>query len=117
MAQRSRSRPPSWPTSSTRTASWSTSGARERGSRRCWRRACEMRQEVLAPLNSMTLDDLAEFKTANTAPEFLTRHVFERLAEAVRAGRLGRDGRDIAAIRVTIGESPSARAWFEAPLW
>jgi len=80
-------------------------------------RAFEVLKEVLAPLNYKNLDDLAEFKNVNTTTEFLTRHVFDRLAEAVRAGRLGRAGRDIAAIRVTIAESPSARAWFEAPLW
>jgi predicted RNA-binding protein YlqC (UPF0109 family) len=43
--------------------------------------------------------------------------VHDRLAEAVRAGKLGRNGREINAIRVTIAESPSARAWYEAPLW
>ena len=80
-------------------------------------RAFEVLKEVLAPLNYKNLDDFAEFKNINTTTEFLTRHVFDRLAEAVRAGRLGRNGRDIAAIRVTIGESPSARAWYEAPLW
>jgi len=53
----------------------------------------------------------------NTTTEFLTRYVFDRLAEAARAGRLGREGRELAAIRVTIAESPLARAWYEAPLW
>ena len=80
-------------------------------------RAFDVLKEVLAPLNYKNLDDFAEFKSVNTTTEFLTRHVFDRLADAVRAGRLGRNGREIAAIRVTIAESPSARGWFEAPLW
>jgi hypothetical protein len=39
------------------------------------------------------------------------------MAEAARSGGLGRDGRELGAIRVTVAESPSARAWYEAPLW
>jgi 6-pyruvoyl-tetrahydropterin synthase len=80
-------------------------------------RAFEALKAVLAPLNYRNLDEVAEFRNANTTTEFLTRHVFEQLAEAVRAGKLGRDGREISALRITIAESPSARAWYEAPLW
>ena len=42
---------------------------------------------------------------------------YDRLAEAARAGKLGREGRELAAIRITISESHVARAWYEAPLW
>ena len=80
-------------------------------------RAFEVLKAVLAPLNYRNLDDMPEFKGVNTTTEFLTLHVFNGLAAAVRSGQLGRDGREIAAIRVTIGESPTARAWYEAPLW
>ena len=34
-----------------------------------------------------------------------------------RAGELGRDGRELKAIRVTLSESHVARAWYEADLW
>ena len=34
-----------------------------------------------------------------------------------REGDLGRDGRELKAIRVTHSESHVARAWYEAPLW
>jgi 6-pyruvoyl-tetrahydropterin synthase len=80
-------------------------------------RAFEVLKAVLAPLNYRNLDELPEFKEVNTTTEFLTMHVYARLADAARSDQLGRDGREIAAIRVTIAESPSARAWFEAPLW
>ena len=80
-------------------------------------RAFEVLKAVLAPLNYRNLDEFPDFKNVNTTTEFLTRHVFDRIAEQVRAGKLGRDGREIAAIRVTIAESPSARAWYEAPVW
>ena len=72
---------------------------------------------ALKPLNYRNLDDLPQFKGVNTTTEFLTRYVFDRLAEAARAGALGRAGGKLAAIRVTVAESPSARAWYEAPLW
>lgn len=80
-------------------------------------RANDVLKAVLGSLNYRNLDDLPEFKGANTTTEFLTKHVFDKLAAAVRAGELGRDGREIAALRITIGESPTARAWYEAPLW
>jgi len=38
-------------------------------------------------------------------------------ASTARAGSLGRDGRELKAIRVTLSESHVARAWYEAPLW
>jgi len=79
-------------------------------------RAHEALKAVLGPLNYRNLDEMADFNGANTTTEFLARHVFEGLAEAARAGLLGRDAREIAAIRVTIAESPLARAWYEAPV-
>ena len=80
-------------------------------------RAFDVLKEVLGPLNYRNLDDVAEFKSINTTTEFLTRHVFDNLAAAVKGGRLGRDGREIGAIRVTVAESPTARAWYEGALW
>lgn len=72
---------------------------------------------VLAPLNYRNLDDLPTFKDANTTTEFLARYVFEQIAGMARSGSIGRQGRELAAIRVTIAESHVARAWYEAPLW
>ena len=80
-------------------------------------RANDELKAVLSAINYKNLDDLPEFKGHNTTTEFLTRHEIDRIADAVRGGRLGREPRDIAALRVTIGESPTARAWYEAPLW
>jgi len=80
-------------------------------------RANDELKAVLAGVNYRNLDDVAEFKGLNTTTEFMTKYVFDKVAEAVRGGRLGREPREIAALRVTIGESPTARAWYEAPLW
>jgi 6-pyruvoyl-tetrahydropterin synthase len=79
-------------------------------------RAHEALRAILKEINYRNLDDLPEFKGQNTTTEFLTKYVFDRLAEAARAGGLGRDGRELDAIRVTISESHVARAWYEGPL-
>lgn len=80
-------------------------------------RAHEVLKAILAPLNYRNLDDIPEFKGANSTTEFMTKYIFDRLAQAARAGELGRDGRELNAIRITISESHVARAWFEAALW
>jgi 6-pyruvoyl-tetrahydropterin synthase len=80
-------------------------------------RAHEALKAVLAPLNYRNLDDLPELKGSNTTTEFLTKYVFDWLAKTARAGQLGRDGRALKAIRVTLSESHIARAWYEADLW
>ncbi len=80
-------------------------------------RAHEALKDLLSPLNYKNLDSLPEFKSVNTTTEFLTKHIYDRLAEAARAGKLGREGRELKAVRVTLSESHVARAWYEAPLW
>src|ERR1700731_1141135 len=79
-------------------------------------RAHKSLKAVLAPLNYRNPDDLPDLKIANTTTEFLSKYIFDRLAEAARAGTLGRDGRELKAIKVTISESHIARTWYEAPL-
>jgi 6-pyruvoyl-tetrahydropterin synthase len=80
-------------------------------------RAHEALKSTLASLNYSNLDDVAAFKGVNTTTEFLTKHVYDRLADAAREGKLGRPGRELKAIRVTLSESHVARAWYEAALW
>ncbi len=80
-------------------------------------RAHETLKTALAPLNYRNLDDLPELNGKNTTTEFLTRHIFDYLASAAREDRLGRNGRELKAIRVTLSESHVARAWYEANLW
>jgi 6-pyruvoyl-tetrahydropterin synthase len=80
-------------------------------------RAHEALKSVLQPLNYRNLDELPEFSDKNTTTEFLAKYVFDKLASAARAGALGREGRELGAIRVKIAESHVARASYEAPLW
>jgi 6-pyruvoyl-tetrahydropterin synthase len=79
-------------------------------------RAHEVLRAIVKDINYRNLDDLPEFSGHNTTTEFLTKYVFDRLAAAARAGGLGRDGRELNAIRVTISESHVARAWYEGLL-
>jgi 6-pyruvoyl-tetrahydropterin synthase len=79
-------------------------------------RAHEVLKAIVKDLNYRNLDDIPEFGGFNTTTEFLTKYVFDRLAEAARNSSLGRDGRELDAIRVTISESHVARAWYEGRL-
>lgn len=80
-------------------------------------RAHEVLKAALAPLNYRNLDELPQFNSVNTTTEFLAKHLFDHVADAARSGDLGRAGRELSSIRVTVAESPLARAWYEAPLW
>ena len=80
-------------------------------------RAHEALKAVLKPLNYCNLDEVPEFKGVNTTTEFLTRHIYDRLAKVARDNGLGRPGRELTSIRVTLSESHVARASYEAPLW
>jgi hypothetical protein len=58
---------------------------------------------VLDPLNYRNLDELPEFKGVNTTTEFLARHIYDRLAEAARGGKLGRADRELGSYELKFG--------------
>ncbi len=78
--------------------------------------ALDVLKATLKPLNYRNLDDMAEFRGSNTTTEVICKYVFDQLAAAARAGKLGRDAKELKAIRITISESHVARAWYEAAL-
>jgi 6-pyruvoyl-tetrahydropterin synthase len=80
-------------------------------------RAHEALKAVLGPLNYQNLDEVPEFNGKNTTTEFLSKYIFDGLAKPARAGELGRPGRELKALRITLSESHVARAQYEAPLW
>jgi 6-pyruvoyl-tetrahydropterin synthase len=80
-------------------------------------RAHDALKATLAPLNYRNLDDVPEFKGRNTTTEFLSKYIYDSLAKVPRAGELGRPGRELKALRITLSESHVARAQYEAPLW
>jgi 6-pyruvoyl-tetrahydropterin synthase len=79
-------------------------------------RATEALRRVLADLNYRNLDDHAAFRGRVTTTEFLARHIFDRMVEAIRQGELGPHVGGLAKMRVTLNESHVARAWYEGPL-
>jgi 6-pyruvoyl-tetrahydropterin synthase len=79
-------------------------------------RAHEALAAVLRPLQYRNLDELPQFAGQNTTTEFLTRHVFDAMAQAARSGGLGPGSEEVDRIRVTLHESDVARAWFEGPV-
>lgn len=68
--------------------------------------------DILEPLRYKNLDDLPQFKDKFTTTEFVCGHIFEALADHVRAGGLGDAGR-VKRLRITLHESHVARAWLE----
>ncbi|MCG6121800.1 MAG: 6-carboxytetrahydropterin synthase [Microvirga sp.] len=79
-------------------------------------RAHDALKATLGPLNYRNLDEVPEFAGVNTTTEFLCKHIFDAMAAAARSGELGPGSKEIARIRVLIGESHVARAWYEADL-
>ena len=73
-------------------------------------------EAILSPLNYRNLDEVSEFTGQNTTTEFLAREIFRRLAEAVKAGRLGEDAQGLTGITVTLRESHIAWASYEGAL-
>lgn len=73
-------------------------------------------KSVLNPINYANLDEHDEFKGENTTTEFLTKYIWDKLAEAARAGDLGRNVQDLNSIKITLSESHVARAWYDATL-
>jgi 6-pyruvoyltetrahydropterin/6-carboxytetrahydropterin synthase len=76
-------------------------------------RAAETLRHLLTDLNFRNLDEVPEFAGRNTTTEFLARVIFDRLASAIRDGRLGESAAGIDSVRVTLHESHVASASFE----
>jgi 6-pyruvoyl-tetrahydropterin synthase len=76
-------------------------------------RAHEQLKAALAELNYKNLDELPMFAGKNTTTEFLAGHIFGRLREATRNGKLGPGGENVSTIKVTLHESHVAWAGYE----
>ena len=76
-------------------------------------RATDSLRDVLADLDYRNLDMVESLAGLNTTTEVLARVVADRLAARVADGSLGVGPRDLARIRVTLRESPSAWASYE----
>lgn len=79
-------------------------------------RAGDALKAVLKPLTYQDLDEIPEFEGVLTTTEFLGRHIFEGMQTALLRGDLGPGAERITKLRVTLGETHLARAWFEGPI-
>ena len=79
-------------------------------------RASDALKAVLKPLAYRDLDDKEEFAGVLTTTEFLCRYIFDRLQEAVARGDLGPGAERLTHLRVTLGETHLARAWYEGAI-
>lgn len=77
-------------------------------------RATDALKAALAEINYGNLDELMPGELTTT--EFLCRWVFDRLAAARARGEFGPGGEAVERIRVTLNESHTALAWYEAAL-
>jgi 6-pyruvoyl-tetrahydropterin synthase len=79
--------------------------------------ATDMLKAILKPINYANLDAYAPFKGRGaTTTEFLSKHIFDEMAAAIKAGKLGPHAGGLTKLRVTLNESHVARAWYEAPV-
>lgn len=78
--------------------------------------ASDVLKGVVAEYNMKNLDDIEAFHGRNTTTEFMARQVFDRMAAAIRAGRLGSSGEGLTGMKVTLGESHLAWASFHDSL-
>jgi 6-pyruvoyl-tetrahydropterin synthase len=78
--------------------------------------ASDTLRSVLAEFNFRNLDDEPAFTGRNTTTEFMARVVFDRLAAAIRDGRLGEGGRGPERLKVTLHESHIAWASYGGAL-
>ncbi len=72
---------------------------------------------VLAPLGYQDLDTLPRFDGVLTTTEFLCRHIHDEMVAAIHRGDLGEGAEGLSALRVTLGETHLARAWYEGPVF
>ncbi len=79
-------------------------------------RAAEALRAVLGELSYRNLDDESELAGTNTTTEAIARIVADRLAERVIADVLGKGGRELTGLVVTLHESHVAWASYERTL-
>ena len=78
--------------------------------------ASQVLKATLEDLNYRNLDDEPAFAGRNTTTEFLAREVFDRMAQAVRDGRLGAGASGLTVLKITLNESHIAWASYEGAL-
>ncbi|MCC7425942.1 MAG: 6-carboxytetrahydropterin synthase [Alphaproteobacteria bacterium] len=73
-------------------------------------------RRVLDTVDYRNLDDLAQFRGQNTTTEFMAAHIHALLSAALAEGRMGKGGKAVVSLKVTLRENPLAWAAFEGPV-
>jgi 6-pyruvoyl-tetrahydropterin synthase len=73
-------------------------------------------RRILDEVDYSNLDEQPVLAGQNTTTEYMAAFIHGRLAASCRDGGMGAGGRDVAAIKVLLRESPVAWAAFEAPV-
>lgn len=76
--------------------------------------ASELLNNILSEFNMQNLDELPDLQGRNTTTEFMAKVVFDRMAAAIHSGRLGKTGKGICSLKVTLSESHIAWASYHA---
>ena len=76
-------------------------------------RAADVLHAILAEFNYRNLDEEPAFSGGNTSTEVMAKTIFDRLANAARAGELGEAGEGVTRIKVTLHESHVAWGSYE----
>ncbi len=78
--------------------------------------ATDTLKQTLTSINFVNLDDHADFHGRRSTTEAVARWIFDKLAEAIRAGRFGKSAAGLTRMKITLHESHVARASYEADL-
>lgn len=73
-------------------------------------------KEVLADYNYRNLDEVSEFTGQNTTTEFMAKVIFDQLAAAIKAGRMGETAKGLTQMEIKLHESHVAWASYEGAL-
>lgn len=79
-------------------------------------RALDALKATLSVLNYKNLDEIDSFAGQNTTTEFLAKHIFDAMAAAIKAGRLGPGSDKLESMKVELAESDVAWAGYEGRL-
>ena len=78
--------------------------------------ASETVKEVLAGYNYRNLDEVSELSGQNTTTEFMAKVIFDQLAAAIKAGRMGETAKGLTQMEIKLHESHVAWASYEGEL-
>jgi 6-pyruvoyltetrahydropterin/6-carboxytetrahydropterin synthase len=78
--------------------------------------ATETLKQILGAINFANLDEHPAFQKQRSTTEVVSRWVFDQLAAAIKAGKLGPNAAGLTRLKITLHESHVARASYESDL-